>query len=103
MATVVLVTVPEGKAKNLARILLKKRICACINILRGVESLFWWEGKIDTAKEALLVIKTQKSNFAKLKATVKANHPYTVPEIIALDIDRGNKEYLNWLKKETDV
>ncbi len=102
MAITVLVTIPKSKAKSLAKLLLKKRVCACVNIIPGVESLFWWQGKIDTAKEAILVIKTKKDLFTRLKKEIRANHPYEVPEIVAFNIDKINPEYLNWLKKEVD-
>jgi periplasmic divalent cation tolerance protein len=101
VAIAVLVTVPQKKAKALAKIILQKKVCACVNILRGVESLFWWEGKIDSAKESLLIIKTKSRLFPKLEKVIKSHHPYQVPEIIALTIDKVNKEYLNWLNKES--
>ena len=100
MPIVVFVTVPSRKAKGLAQILLKKRACACVNLIKGVQSLFWWEGKIDTARETLMVIKTKKSCFLKLKKVILDNHPYSVPEIIALDIDNIHKPYYDWLCKE---
>ena len=98
---IVLVTIPEKKAKSFSRKLLGKKLCACVNLIRGLESFFWWEGKISTAKEALLVIKTKGSNFLKLEKFIKSIHPYTVPEIIACKIDRINKAYLSWLIKES--
>jgi periplasmic divalent cation tolerance protein len=103
MAIVVLVTIPEKEAENLAKSLLRERVCACINIIKGVKSLFWWEGKIDEAEEALLVIKTKESLFTKLKTLIKNNHPYSVPEIISFKIDKINKEYLDWLNKEANA
>ena len=101
MAIMVLVTAPKVKAKSLARSILKQRVCACVNILKEIDSFFWWQGKIDNTKESLLMIKTRKSLFSKLKAAIKQAHPYAVPEIIAFDICKINKEYLNWLKKES--
>jgi len=100
VAIVVLVTIPKDKAKALAEILLKNKMCACVNILGEVESLFWWEGKINIEKESLLFIKTKASLFNKLKKLIKNNHPYTVPEIIALEVDKINKEYSDWLSQE---
>ncbi|UCD16062.1 MAG: divalent-cation tolerance protein CutA [Candidatus Omnitrophota bacterium] len=100
MALAVFVTIPSKDSEKLTKILLEKRVCACVNILSGVKSYFWWEGKIDTAQECLLVIKTKDSLFSRLKKVVKANHPYEVPEIIAFKIDKINKEYLNWLLDE---
>jgi len=100
MVMVVLVTIPKAKAKAMAKLLLKKRVCACVNIINNVESFFWWQGKIDTAKESLLIIKTKKSFFLKLKDIVKANHPYKVVEIIGFEINKINSEYRQWLDKE---
>ena len=102
MGLMIFVTIPEKKAKSLAKILLKNRVCACVNIVKGIESLFLWEGKIDEAKEALLIIKTKKSQFSKLKRTITKNHPYSVPEIIAFEIDKINKPYRQWLYKEAN-
>lgn len=103
MTIVVLVTIPQKRAKSLAKILLKERVCACVNILKGIESFFWWQGKIDTEKEALLFIKTKESAFSKLKKVIKRNHPYDVPEIIALKVGKINSEYQQWLDKEIHV
>ncbi len=98
---IVLVTAPERKAKTLARKILEKKLCACVNLIGGLESFFWWEGRIDTTKETLLLIKTKTSNFLKLEKFIKSNHPYQVPEIIACKIDKINKTYLSWLVKES--
>lgn len=94
-------TVPENKAKKLARILLEEKLCACVNIVGSVKSFFWWENKIDKEKEAILLIKTKTSLFNKLKKTIEKNHPYSVCEIIAFKIDRINSKYKNWLINET--
>ncbi len=102
MCIVVLVTVPSEEARRMARVLLERRLCACVNLIKGVESYFWWEGKIDTAKETLLVIKTQKKLFKRLEEVVKENHPYTTPEIVSLRIDDMSLAYKKWLVKETE-
>lgn len=102
MPIVVFATILQKLAKALTKILLKNRACACVNILKRVESLFWWQGKIDQVKEALLVIKTKDSSFFKLKKLIESNHPYTVPEIIAFKIDKINKAYYDWLNKEVN-
>ena len=98
---VVCVTVPCEKANGLARTILKEKVAACVNIIPGIESLFWWEEKIDEAKETLLLIKTQNQLFDSLVAVIKENHPYTVPEIVALEMDRVNPEYLRWIREVT--
>lgn len=102
MIIVVMVTVPAGKVDVLVQTLLKKRLCACINIINGVESFFWWEGKIDSADESILIIKTKKDLFEKLKEEIEKLHPYTVVEIISWDIDRVNDRYNDWVIDEVD-
>lgn len=95
---VVLVTVPDRLlAKKIVNLLLKEKLAACVNIIPGVDSFFWWQGKIDKAKETLLVIKSKKKLINKLIKAVKSRHPYSVPEIVALPIILGNKDYLNWI------
>ena len=91
----------KEEAQKIARGLLEEKLAACVNILPGLESHFWWQGKIDSAKEALLVIKTKKELFNKLAKKVKSLHSYSVPEIIALPIVTGNTEYLNWINDST--
>lgn len=103
MVIAVLVTIPEKDAKYLARMLLTERVCACVNIVKGVKSLFWWKDKLDEANESLLIIKTKETLFEKLKTLIKNNHPYEVPEIISFKIDNINQEYLNWLNKEASA
>jgi periplasmic divalent cation tolerance protein len=85
------------EARNIAGRLLKKRFVACANISSGIASKFWWKGKIDTAAETLLMMKTLKANFKKVEAEVKRFHSYEVPEIIAMPIIAGSREYLNWI------
>lgn len=100
MAIIVFVTVPKENSKDLTMKILNERVCACVNLIRGVDSYFWWKGKIDQACEDLLLIKTKKKSFSKLERVIKENHPYSVPEILAVEADKINKEYLGWLLKE---
>ena len=96
---VVLVTCPgRVQARKLAKALVSKRLAACVNIVPGVESLFWWDGKLDRAREALLIIKTTARAFPSLTRAICALHAYQVPEIIALPIVRGHPPYLRWLR-----
>lgn len=98
MYIVVLITVPNvAQAKKITNFLLKKKLVACVNIINKAESFFWWQGKIDKAKELLLIIKTKKNLLNKLIKAVKSKHAYSVPEIIALPIISGNKDYLDWI------
>ncbi len=98
MYRVVLVTAKNKKeAKGIAERLIKKRLAACVNIINNVESLFRWQGKIDSALEVLLIIKTKQGKIGKVISQVKAVHSYEVPEIISLPISSGFKPYLNWI------
>lgn len=102
MYYVVLVTVDKKTtAEKITEILLKNKLAACINIIPNIKSLYFWEGKLCGDKEVLMVIKSRRENFGRLSKEIKANHPYKVPEIIALPIIKGNKEYLDWVKKNT--
>ncbi|KAK8552150.1 hypothetical protein V6N13_120568 [Hibiscus sabdariffa] len=99
---VVYVTVPNREAgRKLAGSIVKEKLAACVNILPGVESVYEWEGKINTDPEELLIIKTRQSLLPALTEHVKANHEYDVPEVIALPIIGGSPQYLEWLKNST--
>ena len=98
---VVLVTcnsVQEGR--KIGRTLVEERLAACVNILQTpIESIYRWKGSVDTAKEFLLIIKTSRARLKALEAAVKRLHSYDVPEIIALPIERGSRDYLAWLSE----
>ncbi|BAF26394.1 Os10g0378300, partial [Oryza sativa Japonica Group] len=99
---VVYVTVPNKEAgKRLAGSIISEKLAACVNIVPGIESVYWWEGKVQTDAEELLIIKTRESLLDALTEHVKANHEYDVPEVIALPIKGGNLKYLEWLKNST--
>ena len=104
---VVLVTAKDAaEAERISRKLLDKKLIACVNIVKGVRSLFWWQGKVDQSDEVLLIIKSQQVLFGKIVETVKAVHSYDVPEILALPVIEGNQDYLAWMdasiKKQGD-
>jgi periplasmic divalent cation tolerance protein len=96
--SIVLVTAPNLKtARALARAALQVRLIACANLIPKIESHYWWQGKIESGTEVLLVLKTQKSKLAALEKLVLAQHPYDTPEFIVLPLSAGNKKYLDWL------
>lgn len=102
--SVVFVTAPQGKeAETLARLALEKRLCACVNIIRDVRSFFWWEGKIDEAHEALLVMKTEQKLVKNLVREIRKVHSYKVCEILALPVVAGSKPYLEWVSASVSV
>ena len=88
------------EAYKIAKVLLSQRKAACVNIVPGVSSLFWWQDKIDSAQESLLIIKAKASLLSQIVTLVKEIHSYEVPEIIALPIIGGNQDYLEWINKE---
>ena len=97
---VVLVTAPDLKtARALARAALSARLIACANLVPKIESHYWWQGKIESGAEVLLVLKTQKSRLAALEKLVLAKHPYGTPEFLAMPLSAGNQRYLDWLAK----
>jgi len=95
---VVLITAgSQVEAHKIAELLVKERKAACVNIVPRVDSLFWWKGKLDSARESLLLVKTKTSLFPEIVELVKRTHSYQVPEIIALPIIAGSEDYLKWL------
>jgi periplasmic divalent cation tolerance protein len=100
---VVLVTCGSAKeARRISRVLVEKRLAACANILGSpVQSIYRWKGKVETATERLVVIKTSRKQFAALQKTIRRLHCYDVPEIIALPILEGSPDYLAWISEST--
>lgn len=99
---VVLTTVgSRDDAAELARVLVQERLAACVNILLGVDSVYWWEGQVQEDREFLLLIKTREELLDALEERLGVLHPYQVPEIIALPIEWGSKAYLDWVRSAT--
>jgi len=90
----------EEEAHRVAEHLLGWRKAACINIVPRTDSLFWWQSKLDSAQESLLIIKTKASLLPEIAELVKEVHSYEVPEIVALPIIDGSKDYLKWIDDE---
>lgn len=97
---VFITTKDTEEAQKIAVALLKRRLAACVNIVPEVNSHFWWQDKLDSAKESLLVIKTKDTLLPDIVKSVKKIHSYTVPEIIALPIVGGDQDYLDWIDNE---
>ena len=95
---IILCTCPDkNTAKKLAHLLITKKLAACVNILPGLLSIYSWEEHIESVQEHLLLIKTNKDNYQAIETLLFKNHPYEVPEIIAVPIERGLPEYLEWI------
>ena len=99
---VVLITAPSlREARTIGRRLVEEKLAACANIIPQVASVFFWQGKTRRERESLMVLKTQQACFDRLVKRVKSLHTYSVPEIIALPIVRGSKDYLRWIRQST--
>jgi len=97
-ALVVLTTTEtEADAERLARLLVEAELAACAQVLPRMTSVYRWQGKVEQSGETLLLIKTTRVTYGRLEAAIKQNHPYETPEIIALPVEAGSAEYLNWL------
>ncbi len=91
-----------AEAQRISRRLLQQKKAACVNIVSGVDSLFWWNDKLNSAHESLMVVKTKARLLPEIINLVKQEHSYAVPEIIALPVIGGNPDYLAWLDKEVE-
>ncbi len=89
------------EAEKIAKALLEKRLCACVNLYPEVRSFFWWEGKIDSAKEAIMIVKTRESLISEVEKTIRENHSYTCPCIVKIQVEAVFKPFEEWLFKET--
>lgn len=97
----VLATCPISISRDLAAKIVGKRLTACVNIIKDVESFYWWQGNLENEMEAVLLMKTRADLFQQLKEFFLSIHPYDNPEIIALPIIDGSSKYLEWVKRET--
>ncbi|MDY6833685.1 MAG: divalent-cation tolerance protein CutA [Chloroflexota bacterium] len=97
---VFITTASRDEAQSISNILIEKRQVACVNIVPQVDSVFWWEGRVESEQECLLIAKTKTSVLNSVIDIVKQVHSYDVPEVIALPIVGGNGDYLNWINEE---
>jgi periplasmic divalent cation tolerance protein len=91
----------ETSANAIALAVVEARLAACVNILPRVQSIYRWRGGVESASEIPLLIKTTADNYLALESAIRAQHPYEIPEIIALPVERGLPSYLNWVAAET--
>jgi periplasmic divalent cation tolerance protein len=95
---IVLVTAPDlDVARTLAKAILEDRLAACVNLVPAIESHYWWEGKIETGAEVLMVIKTARERLTALEQLVLSKHPYQTAEFLVLPIETGSRRYLEWI------
>jgi periplasmic divalent cation tolerance protein len=90
-----------AEAERIGRALVEERLAACANILPGMRSIYRWQGKVEEASEAVLVLKTARTTLAALTARVKDLHSYELPCVVALPIEAGNADYLAWIESQS--
>ena len=101
-AILVVTQMPDrASALTLARLLVESRLAACVSVGSPVESLYHWRGKIETAQEIPVVVKTRPERYADVEASIRAHHPYELPEIVAVPVTDGLAPYLQWIADET--
>lgn len=99
----ILTNLPDvASAEKLANVLIENRAAACVNVLAPCRSIYRWQNVVEAADEIPLLIKTTAVNYARVEEIVRAHHPYTVPELIAIPITHGLPAYLDWLATETE-
>ncbi|MCL5024545.1 MAG: divalent-cation tolerance protein CutA [Nitrospirae bacterium] len=91
----------EEEAAKIALALVGERLAGCVNIVKGIRSIYRWQGKVEDEAEVLMIAKTRRELFGALSKKVKELHSYSVPEVIAFPVAEGSAEYLDWLKEVT--
>jgi len=100
---VIFVTAPDVRVANrIAQTLVQERLAACVNILPGVRSHYWWEGEVQESSELLMLLKARKTDVQAVANRVRELHPYEVPEVVAADIVGGLPSYIDWIQAETE-
>ncbi len=98
MHQLIFCTCPDQKsAEDIAGHLINQKMAACVNIVPSITSMYEWQGKVETSQEHLLLIKSHTDKYEALASLIKSHHPYELPEIIAVPIERGLPEYLQWI------
>jgi len=90
----------RGDATRISRVLVEKRLAACVQIVGPIRSTYWWQGRIETAAEWLCLAKTTAARYPKLAAELRRIHPYDTPQIVALPVVAGSADFLAWLAAE---
>ncbi len=100
---IVFVTAPDVEAaERVARGLVEERLAACVNIVPGLRSIYWWEEEVQSSAEVLLLLKARRQDLAVVTQRVRELHPYTVPEVVAVKVEGGLDAYLAWVQRETE-
>jgi periplasmic divalent cation tolerance protein len=91
----------KEEAACVGREIVEQRLAACANVLDGMQSIYWWDGAVQEANEAVLILKTKESTLQELMETIRRLHSYECPCIVAIPISAGNPDYLQWIENET--
>ena len=91
-----------AEAKKTGNLLVRKKLAACVNIFQGMQSIYFWEGKIQNDEEAVVIMKTQKRKLKELEKTVRENHSYKNPCIVWFKVDGGSKMYRDWIQNSIE-
>jgi len=97
---VITTTEKKDDAHRIAMSVVERRLAGCVQVIGPITSTYWWKGVIETAEEWMCVIKTRKDLYPELEGSIREVHPYEVPEILAVPIAEGSKDYLEWLGNE---
>ncbi|MEN8097926.1 MAG: divalent-cation tolerance protein CutA [Chloroflexota bacterium] len=93
----------QSEAQRISRLLLQARLAACVNIINGMSSIYWWQGRLESSTEVVLIAKTRKSLVPMIIEKAKKAHSYSCPCVVAFDIVDGNSDYLSWILQETSL
>ena len=97
----VFVTIDDReRANSICKEVVEKRLAACAQVLGPIQSIYWWQGKVEDSQEWLCLMKTSSDRYDELEIPVISLHPYDTPEVIALPIEKGSERYLKWLGEE---
>lgn len=91
----------RNEAIHIGKAAVRDRLAACANVIGGMESIYWWQGNLEVSQETVLILKSRRDLLATLTENIKSEHSYEVPCIVALPIEDGNRDYLDWLLAET--
>ena len=98
---VLVMTSSRREAGSIAKAVVKEKLAACVNMVPGVTSVFRWKGRVQISREVLLIMKTTVRRYSALEQRIRSLHSYQVPEILAVKIEQGAKQYIGWVQQET--
>ncbi len=90
----------KRNAEEIANELVQNRLVACVQIVGPITSMYWWKGNVEKSTEWLCIAKTQRDLYEAVELSIRRNHPYEIPEVLAVPVIKGSKSYISWLRKE---